>query len=110
PVGYGMKFAARFAGAAMLPLDFNPGDVNATAYAARQTGGKVLIAILNKDASKDLKISVPSAEVIEVMSGRSLDQPETRISHGAHGVKVAKAGNGHTVVVPAHTAVMLQLR
>ena len=110
PVGYGMKFAARFAGAAMLPLDFNPGEVNATAYAARQTGDKVLIAILNKDASKDLSISVPSAEVIEMMSGRSLDQPETRISHGAHGVKVAKAGNGHTVVVPAHTAVMLQLR
>ena len=94
----------------MLPLDFNPGEVNATAYAARQTGGKVLIAILNKDASKDLSISVPPAEVIEVMSGKSLDQPETRISHGAHGIKLTNSGDGHTLVVPAHTAIMLQLR
>jgi len=110
PVGYGMKFAARFAGTTMLPLDFNPGDVNATAYATRQANGKVLDAIVNKDSSKDLRIPLPAAEVIEVMSGKSLDQPETQLSQNAHGVRVVKAGNGATVVVPAHTAVMLQLR
>jgi len=110
PVGYGMKFAAWFAGAAMLPLDFNPGDVNATAYAARQANSKVLIAILNKDASKDLDISIPPAEVIEVMSGKSLDQADTHLSHGGHGVKISKSGKSHIVMVPAHTGVIIQLR
>jgi hypothetical protein len=110
PVGYGMKFAARFAGAAMLPLDFNPGEVNATAYAARQTGGKILIAILNKDASRDLTLSLPHTEIIEVMRGKSFNEPDTRISRNAHEVRISKAPKGQTITIPAHTAVMLELR
>jgi hypothetical protein len=56
PVAYGMKFAGLFAGATMVPLDFNPGSVNATAYAARRPNGSTLLAIINKDATQDLRL------------------------------------------------------
>jgi hypothetical protein len=57
PVAYGMKFANHFAGSTMIPLDFNPGPVNATAYAANSDTG-VLWAIINKDANKDINIEI----------------------------------------------------
>ena len=47
PVSYGMRFAQRFAGAQMIPIDFDPGAVNATAYAAKLPGGSDgLVAIM----------------------------------------------------------------
>lgn len=106
PVGYGMKFASRFAGTTLLPLDFNPGSVNATAYAARQANGKTLVAILNKDATQPLTLTTPTAEVIEVLSGPALDQPETHLTPTNPGVRFT----GQNITIPAHTAVMLQLR
>lgn len=110
PVGYGMKFAARFAGTTMLPLDFTPGPVNATAYAARQANGKVLVAILNKDATQNLTLNTPRAVVIEVLSGAALDQSQTELTRSANGIRIAPSGNDQTIDIPAHTAVMLQLR
>ncbi len=56
PVAYGMKFAGLFAGATMLPLDFDPGPVNATAYAATLPNGATALAIINKDATQDLHL------------------------------------------------------
>lgn len=109
PVGYGMKFAARFAGTTLLPIDFNPGPVNAVAYAARRSNSKVLVAILNKDASQPLTLTIPAAEVIEVLSGRALDQPETHLAPTDASVKLTKATEDQTITMPAHTAVMLQL-
>ena len=68
PVSYGMRFAQHFAGATMFPIDFDPGPVNATAYAARPVPeqlpglnkkvekmvGEALVAIINKDATQSL--------------------------------------------------------
>jgi hypothetical protein len=110
PVGYGMKFVSRFAGATLLPIDFNPGPVNAVAYAGRRTDNRVLIAILNKDATQDLTLTTPAAEVIEVLSGTALDQPETHLTPGGKSIRTANAAEGQTITVPAHTAVMLELR
>jgi len=56
PVAYGMQFAGRFAGAQMVPVDFEPGAVNATAYAARLADGSTLLAVINKDAALDLQL------------------------------------------------------
>jgi hypothetical protein len=106
PVGYGMKFASRFAGTTLLPIDFNPGQVNATAYAARQANGKTLVAILNKDATQSLPLTLPSATILEVLSGSALDQPETRLAAKNSAVKLS----GGVITIPAHTAIMLQLR
>jgi hypothetical protein len=110
PVGYGMKFASRFAGTNLLPIDFNPGQVNAVAYAARRADNKTLIAILNKDATQDLTLTTPAAEIIEVLSGPALDQPETHLTPTSASIKITKAAEGQTVIIPAHTAVMLQVR
>ena len=110
PVGYGMKFASRFAGTTLLPIDFNPGQVNAVAHAARQANGKTLIAILNKDASQNLTLAIPASTVIEVLSGPELDQPETHFTQINSSIKLTKAAEGQTITIPAHTGVMLQLR
>jgi len=59
PVYYGLKFAQRFAGATMVPVDFDPGAVNATAYAAKLSNGRTLIAVINKDATQPIEVSVP---------------------------------------------------
>jgi hypothetical protein len=106
PVGYGMKFASRFAGTTLLPIDFNPGQVNATAYAARQVNGKTLVAILNKDATQSLTLKLPAATLVEVLSGSALDQPETHLTPKNSAVKLT----GSSIIVPAHTGVMLKLR
>jgi hypothetical protein len=58
PVAYGMKFAQQFAGTTMIPLDFNPGPVNATAYAMRWPSGRICLAIINKDATQDLHLDL----------------------------------------------------
>lgn len=58
PVYYGLKFVQHFAGATMVPVDFDPGSVNATAYAAKPSNGRTLIAIINKDATQAIEVSV----------------------------------------------------
>jgi hypothetical protein len=110
PVGYGMKFASSFAGTTLVPIDFNPGTVNAAAYAARRADNKVIIAILNKDATQDLTLTTPAAEILETLSGPALDQPETHLTASGKSIKTAKAAEGQTITIPAHTAVMLQMR
>jgi hypothetical protein len=60
PLFYGMMLAERFAGGAMTAVDFAPGAVNAAAYAARTAKG-FRIAVLNKDATRDLKVALDIA-------------------------------------------------
>jgi len=62
PVSFGMRFAQHFAGAAICKLDFDPGPVNATAYAAKLRNGSQLLAVVNKDASSGLNLSLPGAQ------------------------------------------------
>ena len=105
-----MKFASRFADTTMLPIDFNPGTVNAVAYAVRGADNKVLVAILNKDATQDLTLTTPAAEILETLTGIALDRTETHLTTGGKSIKTNRAANGQTITIPAHTAVMLQLR
>jgi hypothetical protein len=109
PVGYGMKFVSAFAGLTMLPVDFNPGSVNATAYAARQTDGKLMVIILNKDESQDLTLHVPSFEVREVLTAPSLEAKEAHILTGSQASTAIKASSG-TLTVPKSTALKITLR
>jgi hypothetical protein len=62
PLFYGMMLAERFAGATMVACDFHSGGVNATAYAAVAKDG-VLIALINKDAGRRLKLAIGLGEV-----------------------------------------------
>lgn len=61
PVFFGMELAQQFAGAQMVKMEFDPGAVNATAYAARRADGKRIVAVINKDAAQALHVNIPGA-------------------------------------------------
>ena len=88
PVAYGMLFANNFAGATTFPIDFNPGSVNATAYAATLPTGQRIVALINKDAHQSLTLDLPNyrqgptfnralAGLHARNPGRTLRQPRT---------------------------------
>jgi hypothetical protein len=116
PVFYGMKFAGMFAGATMLPITFNPGPVNATAYAAKRPNGKVLLAIINKDAASVIEAFVPNSHsaVMKRLSSTSLSS-RTAILDGSpksNTVKVVPLGlpeNKLHIVLPPSTAALYEL-
>jgi hypothetical protein len=58
PLAYGMRFASRLAGLRMISIDWNPGPVNATAYAALAPDGKKIIAVINKDSTRSVKFGL----------------------------------------------------
>ncbi len=72
PVFYGLKFAGQFAGATVIPADFDPGPVNATAYTAKLPTGQTMIAILNKDDHQSLPLNLPGYSVAQVLTAPSL--------------------------------------
>jgi hypothetical protein len=67
-----MRFAGMFAGATFVKADFDPGDVNATAYAAKLGDGRTLVAIINKDATRDLTFEQPGWHLEQTLTGPSL--------------------------------------
>jgi hypothetical protein len=99
PVSYGMRFAQQFAGATLVALDFDPGEVNATAYAAKRPDGRTIVAVINKDATQDLEIAMPGWRVAERLTAESLTS--TTVKFGA-----VTAGRGMTV--PAASAAILE--
>jgi len=108
PTGYGMKFVSEFAGGHLLPVEFDPGSVNATAYAVRRADGKVLLAILNKDETQELRLQLPPCALQQVLTAPSLSAAEAHILTGAPAeaqVKVSPAG----ATIPAATAAMFLL-
>jgi hypothetical protein len=89
PVFYGMLFAQQFAGTSMIPLDFDTGHINATAYAAdtvgvpgQRGGTSGILAIINKDASQDLSVSLPKGgstySITHRLTGASLEARTAR--------------------------------
>jgi hypothetical protein len=62
PVAYGLIFAGAFAGATMFAEDLTTplatAGVNAMAYAAQLADGKPSVIVLNKDAEKDLELTL----------------------------------------------------
>jgi hypothetical protein len=57
PIFYGILLANQFAGTTPVAADFDPKGVNATAYAARTDTG-IRVAVLNKDAARDLRVTI----------------------------------------------------
>ncbi len=98
PVSYGMRFAQQFAGATLIDLDFDPGDVNATAYAAKFKDGKTLIAIINKDAAEDLEITLPGYRISHRLTAEGLTSTT---------VKFGPVAPSKTQTVPAASAAIL---
>lgn len=101
PVYAGMQFAGTFAGATILPLDFDPGPVNATAYAARLADGRTAVAVINKDPRQALDLPLEAAwETTATLTAPSLDSTQVRFNPTA-----ALPG---TVIPPASAAILRQ--
>ncbi len=116
PVAYGLIFAGSFAGATMcaddLTTPLQAAGVNAVAYAAELAEGRASVIVLNKDAEKDLDLTLDfgsrSASLhAETMAAPALDSRETHIVS----IPTAKAlRNGKsTLTVPHATAMRLTL-
>jgi hypothetical protein len=62
PVAYGMKFAGALCGSTLVKADLTgpiqATGVDATAYAAKLPGGAMTVVILNKDAERDLELTL----------------------------------------------------
>jgi hypothetical protein len=97
PVSFGMRFAQQFAGATIIPHDFDPGPANATAYAAHFSG-QTLIAIVNKDSTRDLEVKI---DVGDWAAGRRL----TADSLTSTSVRFEPATNGNLIVPAASAAI-----
>ncbi|MGB6545855.1 MAG: glycosyl hydrolase family 79 C-terminal domain-containing protein [Candidatus Acidiferrales bacterium] len=98
PIFYGMMLASHFAGASIVANDFDPQGANATAYAARTSDG-LTIALLNKDAARDLEIdlTIDGDAAAQAKRGRvwRLSGPALEATSGVTlgGAKVAANGS-----------------
>lgn len=110
PVGYGMKFAAAFAGSTMLPVQFNAGSANAVAYAAIRPDGKRIAAVLNKDATQTVTISCPDFTVLSELTAPALDSEEAQLQMAAPGKASSLHPTNGVLRVPPHTAVLIALK
>jgi hypothetical protein len=87
PLYYGMLLAQQFGGAQLLPVTLQTGGINLTAYAGVR-GGSRLIAVFNKDATRDADVRVAldataSRARVWRLRGESLED--------VHGVSLAGA-------------------
>jgi hypothetical protein len=98
PVSFGMRFAFQFAGATLIDVDFDPGNVNATAYAAKFPDGRILVAVINKDASEDLSLTLPNYRIVQRLTAESLT---------ATTVKFGAVAPSRTLTIPAASAAIL---
>ncbi|MGH9605609.1 MAG: hypothetical protein ACRD3N_07905 [Terracidiphilus sp.] len=118
PVAYGLKFAGAFSGGVFLRGDLTAkiqaAGVDATAYAVKLAGGETSLIVLNKDAEKDLALSVDfgtgkSGQVeTETLHAPALDSREAHITRAARPGHV-KDGK-YNVTVPHATGLRLTLK
>lgn len=89
PVGIGLKFAGALCGATLMKADLTgqiqATGVDATAYAAKLPSGAMSVVILNKDAERDLELTLDfgsgrrGAIEIETLQAPALDAREAHI-------------------------------
>ncbi len=95
PVAYGLKFAGSLSGGVLLKADITGelqgAGVNATGYAAKMPDGALSVIILNKDADRDLDLTLnfggrkAGAVAVETLHAPALDSREAHITPAAKG-------------------------
>lgn len=100
PLYHGMQFAQRFAGAHMLPAQLHADGVNLTAYAARRDR-EVLVALINKDAARDVDVSLRGLQACAAGQLMRLTAPALNNRHDA---VFGSAGGGLQTVPDAEGA------
>ncbi|KAA6463275.1 hypothetical protein DYQ86_08140 [Acidobacteria bacterium AB60] len=117
PVAYGLKFAGSFSGSTFLKTDLSAKlqatGVNATAYAAKLPNNRASVIILNKDADKNLELTVnfgatgTGAVAIETLHAPALDSREAHLTPAAEHGRL-KEGK-YEVTVPRSSGLRLTL-
>ena len=118
PVGFGMKFAGAFSGSTFFNADFTSQiqatGVDATAYAVKLDSGETSVVILNKDAQKDLDLTLDFGTAkaggveTETLHAPALDSREAYITRLA---RIGRLRRGkYSVTVPHATGLRLTLR
>jgi hypothetical protein len=117
PVAYGLKFAGALSGGTFLQTDFSSklqaAGVDATGYAAKLPSGHTSVIILNKDAEKDLELSLDfgggkAGKVeIESLHAPALESREAQITRSSSGGRL-KDGK-YSVTVPHASGLRLTL-
>ena len=115
PVAYGLKFAGSFSGGMLLKTDFSTklqaAGINATAYAAKLTGGQTSVIILNKDAATDLDVELDfgrgmsGAIETETLLAPALDSREAQITKSTKTVSLMQGK--YSVTAPHATGLRL---
>ena len=105
PVAYGLKFAGALCGATLVKSDLTgqlqATGVDATAYAAKHSDGSMTVVILNKDAEKNIEVTLDfgarrgGAVEIETLWGLSLDD---RVAHLGRVTSAPALKQGKTTV------------
>ena len=101
PVAYGLKFAGALSGATLMKADLTQAlqatGVDATAYAAKLPSGETAVIVLNKDATRDLELTVDFGSAragsvrVETLRAPALDSREVRIAPGeGHALREGK--------------------
>jgi hypothetical protein len=110
PVAFGLKFAGSFSGGTLFKSDFSAqiqaAGVDATAYAAKLADGRISVIVLNKDAEKELRLTVDFGSASsgsvesEALHAPALDSREARIESTRERSKL-KQGRMAVTVRPA---------
>jgi len=118
PVAYGLKFAGMFSGGTLFATDLTAkiqeSGVNASAYAVKLESGQTSVIILNKDAEKDLEVTIDfgtgkSGEIeTQMLVANSLDSRIVTLIHPANSGKLK--GGKFTVKVQHASAHRLTLK
>jgi hypothetical protein len=118
PVAYGLKFASALCGATLGKVDLTSqiqaGGIDAAVYAAKLPGGAMTVVILNKDADRDLALTLgfgtgrSGGVEIETLRAPAIDAREAHILRDAkHGA--LKQGR-YAVIVPHASGTRVTVR
>jgi hypothetical protein len=118
PVAYGLKFAGELSGGSFFRADFNSQlqavGVNATAYAARLSGGNIAVIILNKDAERSVELSLNfETGATGVIETKMLHAPalDSRAAHITNSPEVGRMKAAkYVVTVPCAAGICLTVR
>jgi hypothetical protein len=123
PLYYGMLLFREFAGDSLIPCKLDSAGANATAYASSGSGGRTKLAIINKDLTQDLKLTLQGKELqhpsrkitlkapsIDSTSGVTLGDREVSESASWSPVysSLSLADAGKPIVVSRGSAVLLE--
>jgi hypothetical protein len=101
PVYAGMQLAGVFAGGTMVPVNFDPGPANATAYAAKLPEGRTILAVINKDRRRSVDLAMSGTWE----SVASLTAPSLESTHASFRAQNGPAPNS---VAPASAVILAE--